>query len=69
MVENWLDELNHNMVATLKKETANIKRQTLEETFPTFSSQVICLFNELTFNAKCASAIKAGKSSLEAFRK
>jgi hypothetical protein len=57
------------MVVTLKKETASIKRSSVEETFPTFCSQVICLYNELTFNAKCATAIKAGRSSLEAFKK
>lgn len=64
VVENWLDELGKNMVATLKKSTQAIKRQNIEETFETFSSQVICLMNELSFNAKAIAAIKNGKSAL-----
>lgn len=57
------------MVVTLKKETNNIKKQNIEETFQNYCSQIICLFNQLTFNAKCATAIPQGKSSLESFKK
>ena len=52
VVENWLDELNKNMVSTLKKSTQSIKSQKLENTFKDYCSQVICLLNELTFNSK-----------------
>lgn len=57
VVENWLDELNKNMVSTLKKSTQQIKSQKIENTFKDYCSQVICLLNELTFNSKAGSAI------------
>ena len=45
MVENWLEELNKNMVTTLKKEASSIKRHNIEETFSNYCSQIICLYN------------------------
>lgn len=57
------------MVTTLKKEASNIKRQNIEETFNSYCSQIICLYNELTFNAKCTIAMKDGRNSLETFKK
>lgn len=64
VVENWLDELGKNMVETLRKSTQAIKRQDLLDTFETYCSQVICLFNELTFNARASTAISGGRSDL-----
>lgn len=65
VVESWLDELGKNMVQTLKKSTQAIKRQSLLDTFESYCSQVICLFNELTFNAKASAAIGRGRGELE----
>jgi dynein heavy chain 2 len=45
VVENWLDELNKNMVTTLKLSTKKIKSTQIEESFNTYSSQIICLYN------------------------
>lgn len=45
VVENWLDELNENMVSTLKQSTQAIKKQRIEDSFERECSQVICLFN------------------------
>ena len=50
VVEDWLQQLNKNMVVTLKKLLKEIGRES-GEVFEKYPSQIICLINEIDFNS------------------
>ena len=57
------------MVITLKNSLQSIKRTNIQESFNNYCSQIICLFNELTFSAKTATSISSGRSAIQSLGK